>query len=1070
MLYAAVYGGGSGTVADPYQIWTPEQMNTIGANPADWDKQFKLMADIDMSAYTGTQYKTIGNSTTKFTGCFDGSGHVIRNLTYTAVSSTNYVGLFGYTSNAAIQNVALENILLIGNAYVGGIAGDAESTDVSNCRTDGQVRGGYVGGLIGAGSGAISNCSNKCSVYGTNGSFGVGGLVGRQSKNGLLTHCWNEGAVSGKQYGVGGLVGEQNGDIVQSYNCGRVINTSQYQGTGGIAGFQYQGVIKNCYNTGAIEGVSGVGGIAGIGGYVQNCYSIGTVSGIERVGGLTGRDIGVVNSIWDIETSQIAGVPGGYGRTSEQMKQAATYMTWNSEEPVWTLAEGQDYPHLAWEGQPGELLPSHSLSEYVTGSGTQWDPYRIYTAHELDAVGLFPGEWSKVFSLENNLDLGTIQRLHKIGNGGLPFSGRFEGNGHTISNFSYTVEQNEFGTGLFGWTQNAVIQNLRMENAAVSCVVSGGGSLAGAASGGCVVNCSASGSVSGGQYLGGLIGGTDAALTNCSSSCTVSGMIIVGGLVGNSGGTINQCYSTGTVVGTGQSSDTVGGLVARQFSGTIESCHSTADVSGTSKTGGLVGAQDQGDFWYGETTATISNCYSTGNVTGSDGSIYTGGLVGYQYIENGSGTISNCYSTGQVAVGTGSRNTGGLVGYGYNETVSNSFWDVQTSGQSASSKGTGKTTTEMLMMETFTAAGWDFSAIDGDPAKWQLSGNDYPRLAWDSRRFSGGSGTFEDPYQIRTAVEMNSIGLDPAVWDKHFVLMADIDMSAYTGTQYNIIGYYPWTSIFPAFTGSFNGNEHIIRNLNYSTTDDRLYVGLFGCTEDAVIKNLGLYNVSLSACGTVGGLTAYNRGSIDNCYVVASIHGGCAAGGLAGVNEGEISNCFAAGSVLASCSIGGIVGSNYCGLIKNSYAAASVNAIDSLFYSMGGFAGFSSGTLQNCFWDVEVSGSAEPTMDGVVGKTTAEMMMPSIFADAGWDFSDADGDAADWMMLREGEDYPRLAWQTIHAGDIAGLYGVDIADLMEVANYWLEPCLDDCEQADIDGNGAVNMEDFAVIAGGWLRF
>jgi hypothetical protein len=40
---AATYGGGNGTPADPYQIWTAEQMNTIGLNPADWDKSFTLM-------------------------------------------------------------------------------------------------------------------------------------------------------------------------------------------------------------------------------------------------------------------------------------------------------------------------------------------------------------------------------------------------------------------------------------------------------------------------------------------------------------------------------------------------------------------------------------------------------------------------------------------------------------------------------------------------------------------------------------------------------------------------------------------------------------------------------------------------------------------------------------------------------------------------------------------------------------------------------------------------------------------------------------------------------------------
>jgi hypothetical protein len=122
-LFAATYGGGSGTAADPYQIWTPQQMNTIGANPADWDKHFRLMGDIDMSIYTGTQYNIIGNSTTPFTGSFDGNGHVISNLTI--ATSTDYIGLFGYVgSGGQIRNLGVENVNMTGyvnSCYVGGL-------------------------------------------------------------------------------------------------------------------------------------------------------------------------------------------------------------------------------------------------------------------------------------------------------------------------------------------------------------------------------------------------------------------------------------------------------------------------------------------------------------------------------------------------------------------------------------------------------------------------------------------------------------------------------------------------------------------------------------------------------------------------------------------------------------------------------------------------------------------------------------------------------------------------------------------------------------------------------------
>jgi hypothetical protein len=122
---AAMYGGGSGTSEDPYQIWDPNQMNTIGLNPSDWGSHFKLMADIDMS-------NIVGNYITTFTGTFDGNGHVISNLTFTPFSSTN---------NAIIMNLGIENITLFsaGGSDAGGLVGYQCSVTITNCYSTGTV-------------------------------------------------------------------------------------------------------------------------------------------------------------------------------------------------------------------------------------------------------------------------------------------------------------------------------------------------------------------------------------------------------------------------------------------------------------------------------------------------------------------------------------------------------------------------------------------------------------------------------------------------------------------------------------------------------------------------------------------------------------------------------------------------------------------------------------------------------------------------------------------------------------------------------------------------------------------
>jgi len=72
----AKYGGGTGEPNDPYLICDANQMNAIGADANDWDKHFKLTADIDLSGYTGTEFNTIGYYISSidnkaFTGVFD---------------------------------------------------------------------------------------------------------------------------------------------------------------------------------------------------------------------------------------------------------------------------------------------------------------------------------------------------------------------------------------------------------------------------------------------------------------------------------------------------------------------------------------------------------------------------------------------------------------------------------------------------------------------------------------------------------------------------------------------------------------------------------------------------------------------------------------------------------------------------------------------------------------------------------------------------------------------------------------------------------------------------------------
>jgi hypothetical protein len=325
------YGGGGGTPEDPYQIWTPQQMNTIGLKPDDWDKHFTLMADLDMSLYPDMQYPIIGTSfSNPFIGTFEGNGHIIRNLTFTTNNNVDYVGLFGLTDGAIIKNLGVENVCIeSGGWFVGGLVGENLGT-ISSCYVTGSVDGTIaVGGLTGGNwSGSLTDCDAVVSV---NGTYYVGGLVGDNfgdlttchatgpvsgandyvgglagQNYGIIADCFASGSVSGTGYYVGGLVGENNGSITNCSATGSVRGSSM---VGGLVGDQYAGLLNSCYTTGSvISSGSNSGGLVGYqysGSIIKTCYAMGSVSGYYYVGGLVGQNYGTI--LFCYSTGQVIG-------------------------------------------------------------------------------------------------------------------------------------------------------------------------------------------------------------------------------------------------------------------------------------------------------------------------------------------------------------------------------------------------------------------------------------------------------------------------------------------------------------------------------------------------------------------------------------------------------------------------------------------------------------------------------------------------------------------------------------------------------------------------------------------
>jgi hypothetical protein len=320
----------------------------VRENPAGF---FRLVADIEMDSTVS--WIPLGSSSAKFTGEFDGQGHTISGLYIQA--ATNYIGLFGYTNGATLENIRLEGVNITGGGYVGGLVGRADQTTFVNCAVTGTMKGtgNYVGGLAGFVDGATLE-NLRLDGINVNGGSHVGGLVGHAVKS-TLVDCAVTGVVTGTGSFVGGLVGHVYNEIKVS-NTHANCDVRGNSGVGGLAGF-LKGTceIYNSYSAGTISGGNTVGGLVGQASSknaISNCYSRAEVSGSDfRVGGLVGVssvDTICIDSYWDLETSGQSQSALGEGRTTAAMQTRANYENWDFE-TIWSIREGQFYPALQWQ-------------------------------------------------------------------------------------------------------------------------------------------------------------------------------------------------------------------------------------------------------------------------------------------------------------------------------------------------------------------------------------------------------------------------------------------------------------------------------------------------------------------------------------------------------------------------------------------------------------------------------------------------------------------------------------------------------------------------------------------------
>lgn len=532
---------GSGTKEDPWRIENAEQLAYLAQqvnNGTNYrGKHFLLVSDLDLSVKEWTPIGTYSNS---FWGGFDGGGRTITGMTITG-KENKYVGLFGACYNftapsSYIKSVTVKRANISGHSFVGAIAG--AGANISDCYSIENTiyASRCVGGVCGSLIGNISGCYNSSSVKGNSTAGGIMGSASYEGRdgNGVVQYCYNIGAVTVSQQdsSVGGITGASANryDISNCLNCGKI--TGNGKNVGGIAGStdsNYMNFIGNCYYNSDLNN-------AGVG-------------------------EGASDKVIPLTTSQLCGaLPEGLDSTiwKEGSVDTSTAKATDTGSRFGT-ATGT-YINLTKVAKIGETkTASVPVYNYVTTNGDDWDIYTlITTAEEFAAIGQDRDEtkWSANYVLGNDIDVSGVQ-LSSIGDPGTPYTGKFSGDGHTISHVDMTKENDVYSSGLFAQIgdqpskKSGKVMLLAANGDIVSSYCETGG-ICGNLSAGEIYGCSFTGTVKG-SMVGGIsgVGGQYTMISQCFFEGDVQGKDSAAGICGM-GGTIDHCISIGNVKGNGE--------------------------------------------------------------------------------------------------------------------------------------------------------------------------------------------------------------------------------------------------------------------------------------------------------------------------------------------------------------------------------------------------------------------------------------------------------------------------------------------------------------------------------------
>jgi len=856
---------GSGTLADPYIICNRAMFNDIAVDTTNCGptRHYKLDADIDFYGQTLNQINNL-------TGSFDGNNKTIYNY-HKNSAGTNFIGLFNYIgSGGIVKNLNLKHFNLIGNHYIGALAGYlrtglVQNVDVSESFVEAEAYGGLLIGMADDNS-IIRSSSSAGYIRGENPDNATNGESGNSHDD------------------IGGLVGLlQNRSVIEdSHSSANVsilnnINNDWVTNTGGLVGMVEgpSSRISNSYATGNVSGIVRSGGLVGFADYdgviIENSYATGNVEGDNETGGFIGRtyrDVIIRNSY---STGKVSRKKDSFSAPMD------SYFLGGFIGLADTGGTASDENIIEYSYAEGNVEGKYEAGGFV-GRADQWSKIKSsYAKGEvkgINYIGGFVGNQTDDSIIEDSYAEGNVIATND-------YVGGFAGRNYLRStiNRSFakgsvqaTGSDSDWVGGFIGMQDNdsSISQSYALGN------VEALGQTA--------------------SYVGGFAGqskvGDSTIIDSYSRGNVIGGNNEVGGFIGqqNSDAHIERIYATGTVTATNDVSP--GGLSGAPTADTNYITNSYYNKTPGNYNIGNTSGEDRT-----ETELKLQSTYvnwdfdKTWEIIGGDGSNYPTLKVFNPTVANVTNLALHEANVNSIIL-KWDHPRGNVSGFkvAYVNNTSAPA-DCSTSidvGNNvfATIKNLSPSTAYSFRVCSYNIAG-DFSSgaiLENISTVTMMVGTSCSghtdATNCNDNTIASGDGSQANPWIICTAEQLIDIEVNPSCSMGHYYKQdADIDMSDYIKNQWQRIGF---TS---NFTGEYDGGNYKIYNLEFTDQYASDYVGMFAKAQGATLKNIHLRNVSMTGRTYVGGLIGYAHTStqINNVSVEGSALGeGSYLGGIVG--------------------------------------------------------------------------------------------------------------------------------------------------------------------------------------------